>query len=113
MVRSLLQRENICQRRRRPGKTSRDDFSIAVPGYFERNLSVSCHEIVKELFVPKTTILLALGEMGFRFFIAMQILQELSIELKAKRVKICKEMLEILEGLDLRQKNHIITGDEY
>jgi hypothetical protein len=96
----------------RPGKTSPDNFSTAVSGYFERNLYVSCHEIVKELFISKTTILLALGEMGFRFFIAMQMLQELSIELKAKRVKICKEMLEILKGLDLRQKNHIITGDE-
>jgi hypothetical protein len=38
---------------------------------------------------------------------------ELSAELKAKRVEIYKEMPEILEELDPRQKNHVITGDEF
>jgi hypothetical protein len=37
---------------------------------------------------------------------------ELLAELKAKRVEICKEKLEILEELDPQQKNHVITGDE-
>jgi hypothetical protein len=38
---------------------------------------------------------------------------ELSAELKAKRVEICQKMLEVLEELDPRQKNHVITGDEF
>jgi hypothetical protein len=39
-------------------------------------------------------------KMGFRFFITKWMSHELSPELKARRVKICKEILEILEKLD-------------
>jgi hypothetical protein len=57
--------------------------------------------------------------MDFRFFIARWVPHKLSDELEAKRIEICKEMLEVLEvlevleELDLRQKNHVITGDEF
>jgi hypothetical protein len=51
-------------------------------------------------------------KMGLRFFITRWVSHELSAELKAKRSEICKEMLQILEELDLQYKNHIITGDE-
>jgi hypothetical protein len=46
----------------RPGKPSRNDSSAAISDYLKRNPHASCREIAKGLFVPKTTILLALGE---------------------------------------------------
>jgi hypothetical protein len=50
--------------------------------------------------------------MGFRFFIAKWVPHELSAELKAKSVEIYIEILEVLEELGPRQKNHVITSDE-
>jgi hypothetical protein len=50
--------------------------------------------------------------MDFRFFILRWVRHELSAELKAKRVKIFKEMLKFLEELYLRQKDHIIMDEE-
>jgi hypothetical protein len=54
----------------RPKRHSSDDFSAAISCYLERNSYDSCCEIAKGLFVPETTNLQALGEMGFRFFVA-------------------------------------------
>jgi hypothetical protein len=96
----------------RPGRPSRDDFSVAIFDYLKRNPHASCHEIAKRLFVPRITILRALGKMDFRFFITRWVPHELSAELKAKRVEICKKMLEVLEESDPRQQNHIIMGDK-
>jgi hypothetical protein len=79
----------------------------------KRNTRVSCCEIAKGLFIPKITILRALGKMGFKFFITRWMPHELSAELKSQRVNIYKEMLEVLEELDPRQKNHAIMGNEY
>jgi hypothetical protein len=96
----------------RPGRPSRDDFPAAVSGYLERNLHVSCHEIAKDLFVPKATISRILKERDSRFFIASWMPHELSAESNANRVDICQEMLEAREKLSPRQKNRFITGDE-
>jgi hypothetical protein len=49
-------------------------------------------------------------EIEFRFFIARWVPHERSAELKTKRVEICKEMLEVLEGFTRWQKNHAIMG---
>jgi hypothetical protein len=54
----------------RLGRQSRDDLSVAVSRYLERNPHASCHEIAENLFVPMTTISLILEEIGSRFFIA-------------------------------------------
>jgi hypothetical protein len=84
----------------RPGRASRDDFSASVSGYLERNLHASCREITKDMFVPMTKISSVLEEIGSRFFIARWVSYELSVELKANRVNICQEMLDVLEKLD-------------
>jgi hypothetical protein len=42
------------------------------------------------LFIPRTPILLDLGEMGLKFFITRWVPHELSAKLKVKMVKICK-----------------------
>jgi hypothetical protein len=89
---------------KKPGKASRDNLSAAIPGFFETSPHASCHEIAKGVFIPRTSILRVLGKMSFRFFIIRRVCHELSARLKAKRVKIFKEMLEVVEELDLRQK---------
>jgi hypothetical protein len=96
----------------RPGRSSSDDFSTVVSGYLERNSYASCRKIAKDLFVLMTMILRVLEEISSRFFIARWMLHELSAESNANRVDICQEMLEILEKLGPRQKNHVITSDE-
>jgi hypothetical protein len=53
------------------------------------------------LFIPRVTILQtvkALGKMSLRFFITIWVSRELPTKLKAKRVEVHKEMLEVLEG---------------
>jgi hypothetical protein len=97
----------------RLGRPSRDDFSAAVSGYLERNLYASCREITKDLFVLKTAISQVLEEIDSILFIVMWVPYELSTESKANKVDICQERPEVLEKLDRRQKNHIITGDKY
>jgi hypothetical protein len=54
------------------------------------------------------TISLILEEIGSRFFITRWVPHELSAESKANRMVICQEMLEVLENLDLRQKNILL-----
>jgi hypothetical protein len=97
----------------RPGRPSSDSLSDTVSGYLNRNPHTSCREISEDLFIPMTTILRILDKMGLRFFVARWVPYKLSPELKAKRIEICWEMLEILEQLGPRQKNYIITGDKY
>jgi DNA-binding MarR family transcriptional regulator len=54
----------------RPGTLSCDDFSAVFSGHLERNPHISCREISKDLFVPKTTISRVLEKISSRFFIA-------------------------------------------
>jgi hypothetical protein len=77
-----------------------------------RNPHVSCREIAKDLFIPKTSILRVLDEMGLKLFVVRWVPYKLSAELKAKRIEICQEVLSILEQLGPRQQNHVIIGDE-
>jgi hypothetical protein len=81
----------------RPGRLSTDSLSDAVSGYSNRNRHTSCGKIAKDLCLPKTTILRVLDKMNLRFFVARWVPYKLSLELKAKRVEICREMLNILE----------------
>jgi hypothetical protein len=74
--------------------------------------TITGRETVKVLFVPRIIILRALENVGLRFFITRWGSHELSAELKAKRVKICREMPDVLKELGPQQMNHIITGDE-
>jgi hypothetical protein len=123
-------RDALCQRtvdtlaaRFRSGRTSMEDddrsgkppsanLSAAVSGYLNRNSHASCREIAKDLFIPRTSILRVLDEMGLKFFVARWVPYKLSAELKAKRIEICQEVLGILEQLGPRQQNHVIIGDE-
>jgi diadenosine tetraphosphate (Ap4A) HIT family hydrolase len=51
-----------------------------------------------------------LDKMGQRFFFVRWMPHELSAELKAKRVEVCREMLEVLEQLGPRQKAMLLQG---
>jgi hypothetical protein len=95
------------------GRPSRDDFSPAISGHLKRNIRASCCDIVKDLFVPMTTISQVLDEIGSRFIITRWVPHELSVKSKANRVDIYQEMSEVLEKPDPQQKNHVITGDKY
>jgi hypothetical protein len=53
----------------RLGRSSRDNFSIAISGSLERNPHASCREIGKDLFVSITTISRGLEKIDSRFFI--------------------------------------------
>jgi hypothetical protein len=110
---SLSERENIRGRGLQAGNVLSGCFSAVFSGYLERNPYSSCREIAKNLLVSKTTISRGLEEMGPRFFIARRVPYDLSAESNAKRVDICQEMLEILEKLSPRQKNHDVTGNEF
>jgi transposase len=94
----------------RSGRSSSANFPAAVSGYLNRNPHTSCREIAKDLFIPKTSILRVLDEMGLKFFVARWVPYKLSAELKAKRIEICQEVLGILEQIGPRQQNHVITG---
>jgi hypothetical protein len=83
----------------RPGRLSSDSLSDAISGYLNRNPHASCREIAKDLFIPITIILRVLDEMDLRFFVARWVPYKLSPELEAKRIEICREILEILEQL--------------
>jgi hypothetical protein len=96
----------------RSGRPSSANLSAAVSGYLNRNPHASCLEIAKDLFIPKTSILHVLDEMGLKFFVARWVPYKLSAELNAKRIEICQEVLVILEQLGPRQQHHVITGDE-
>jgi hypothetical protein len=74
----------------KPGRPSRDDLSVTVSDYLERNLYVLCREIVKDMFVLMTTISRILEEMGWRFFIAKWMSHELSAESKGNGVDISR-----------------------
>jgi transposase len=87
----------------RSGRPSSANFSAAVSGYFNRNPHASCREIAKDLFIPKTSILRVLDEMGLKFFVARCVPYQLSAKLKAKRIEVCQEVLGILEQLGPRQ----------
>jgi hypothetical protein len=54
----------------RSGRLSTDSLSDAVSFYLNRNPQALCQEIAKDLFIPATTILRVLDQMGLRFFIA-------------------------------------------
>jgi hypothetical protein len=54
----------------RPGRLFSDSLSDAVSGYLNRNPHASCRETVKDLFIPETTMLCILDQMGLRFFVA-------------------------------------------
>jgi histone-lysine N-methyltransferase SETMAR len=95
------------------GRPSNDSFSDAIFVYLNRNAQASCQEIAKDLLIPKITILYVLDEMRLRFFVARWMRYKLSPELKAKRIEICQEMLEIREKLGPGQNDHIIAGDKY
>jgi hypothetical protein len=96
----------------RPGRPCSDSLSDAISGYLNKNPHTSCRKIANDLFIPRTTILRILDEMGLRFFVARWVPYKLSPESKAKRIEICREMLEVLERLNTWQKSHVITGDE-
>jgi hypothetical protein len=55
-------------------------------------------------------ILHVFDEMGLRFFVARWVPYRPSPELKAKRIKICREMLKVLEQLDPWQKIMLLHG---
>jgi hypothetical protein len=65
-------------------------------------IPASCRQIAKELFIPTTIILRFLDKIGLRFFVARWVPYKLSPQLKAKRIEICREMLEALEQIDPR-----------
>jgi hypothetical protein len=92
----------------RSARPSSDSLSDAVSGYLNRNRHASCQEIAKDLFISITIILRVLDEMGLRLFIARWVPYKLSPELKAKRIEICREILEILEQLGPRQKSIVL-----
>jgi hypothetical protein len=94
----------------RPGRLFSDSLSDLVSYYLNRNPHASCREIAKDLFIPKTPIFRVLDEMGMRFFIARWMPYKLSPELKAKKIKICRELLEILEQLGPGQKVMLLQG---
>jgi hypothetical protein len=96
----------------RPGRPSSDSLPDAVSGCLNRNPHASYRKIAKDLFIPMTTILCILDEIGLRFVVARWMACKRLPELKAERIEICKEMAEILEKLGSRQKNHGITRDE-
>jgi hypothetical protein len=54
----------------KPGKPSRDDFSVAFSSYLKRNPHASCREIAKDMCVPMTIISRVLEKIDSRFFIA-------------------------------------------
>jgi hypothetical protein len=84
----------------RPGRPSSDRLSDIVSGYLNGNPDPFCREIAKDLFIPKTTVLHILDEMGLGFFVARWMPSKLSPDLKTKRIDICQEMLELLEQPD-------------
>jgi hypothetical protein len=88
----------------RLGRPSSDSLSDAISDYLNRNPYASCRKIAKDLFIPTTTILRVLNEMGLKFFVTRWMPYKLAPELKAKRIDICQEMLEILEQLGPRQR---------
>jgi hypothetical protein len=96
----------------RPGRPSSDSLSVAVSGYLNINPYTSCRDIAKELFIPTTIVLRFLDETGLCFFVVRWMSHELRTGLKAKRVEIYREILEVLEQLGSRQKHHGITWDE-
>jgi hypothetical protein len=51
-----------------------------------------------------TIILRIFDEIGLGFFVAKSVPSKLSPELKAKRIEMCREMLEILEQIGQRQE---------
>jgi hypothetical protein len=83
----------------RPGRLSSDSLSDAISRYSNKNPYASCPKIAKDLFIPKTIILRVLDKMGLRFFVARWVSYKLSLELKAKRIEICREMLKVLKQL--------------
>jgi hypothetical protein len=72
----------------KPGGLSFNALSAAVSSYLENNLTASCREIAKDLFVPKTIIPRVLEEIASRFFSASWVPDELSAESKTNRVDI-------------------------
>jgi hypothetical protein len=81
----------------RPGRSSSDSLSDGASGYLNRNPRASYRKIAKDLFIPRTTILHVLDEIGVRFFFARWVRYKPSPELKAKKNEICREMSWILE----------------
>jgi hypothetical protein len=98
---------------KRRGKPSRDDFLAAASDYLERNPHASCCEINKGMFILRITILWVLGEIGFRFVIAMSVPHERSIaRAENEKVEICQEIPEVLEEIGSQQKNRVIMGNK-
>jgi hypothetical protein len=94
----------------RAGRPSSDCLSSAVSSDLNRNTHGSCREIVKDFFILMTIIVRVWDEMGLRFFFARWMPYKLWPELKAKRIEICQEMLDILEQLGPRQKTCYYRG---
>jgi hypothetical protein len=94
----------------RPGRPFGESLSDVISGDLNRNSHASCQEIAKDLFISKTMILRVLDEIRLRFFIARWVPYKISPELKAKRIEMCREMLEVLEQLSLRQKIILLQG---
>jgi hypothetical protein len=94
----------------RPGRPSSDSLSDIVSDYLNRNSQASRQEIAKDLFILMTIILRILDEIDMRFFIARWMPYKLSPELKANRIEICQEILEILEKPGSRQIIILLQG---
>jgi hypothetical protein len=62
------------------------------------------------MFIPKTSILRVLDEMGLKFFVARWVPYKLSAELKEKKIEICQEVLASWNSLAHDNKIMLLQG---
>jgi histone-lysine N-methyltransferase SETMAR len=96
----------------RPGRPAISDLSEAILQFLERQPHSSSRDISKALYLPKTTVLRIMHEIGLHFFAPRWVPYRLSDAQKADRVTICKNLIDMMISLGPKQAKYLITGDE-
>jgi hypothetical protein len=92
-----------------PGRPPQNSLADALLRFLEKRLHSSYREINKALYLPRTTVLRVLDDLSFVSLPGAGY-SRLSDLQKADRVGLSQHMLDLMQGLDPKQRKYLITG---